>query len=347
MAGQVTIGIDMGGTKVLGLAVDDEGVVLADVRVPTPSRRGPRRDPSRSTGSPDDTGHASEGFEPVIEALASVTEQLRAAVDVEVASVGVGAPGLVDNTGVLRYAPNLPGGNGLDIASRLSARLGGMRTVVDNDATCATVAEWAFGAATGVTDAVMVTLGTGIGGGVIAGGHVVRGASGFAGEIGHMVVDPTGPPCPCGKRGCWERFASGSGLGRLAREAAHAGRLDEVVSLAGGDAESVRGEHVTKAAKAGDPAALAVLGELGWWLALGLSNLALVLDPAVMVYGGGLVETVTLVLNKVRADFDDLLEGRRFRPEVGIEPALLGERAGAIGAALVARAGDRYRVDVV
>ena len=91
----------------------------------------------------------------------------------------------------------------------------------------------------------MVTLGTGIGGGVIAGGHVVRGASGFAGEIGHMVVDPTGPTCPCGKRGCWERFASGSGLGRLAREAAHAGRLDAVVSLAGGDAESVRGEHVT------------------------------------------------------------------------------------------------------
>ena len=96
------------------------------------------------------------------------------------ASVGVGAPGLVDNTGVLRYAPNLPGGNGLDIAGRLSARLGGLRTVVDNDATCATVAEWAFGAAVGVTDAVMVTLGTGIGGGVVAGGHVVRGASGFA-----------------------------------------------------------------------------------------------------------------------------------------------------------------------
>jgi glucokinase len=275
-----------------------------------------------------------------------VTEQLRTTLDVEVVSVGVGAPGLVDNTGVLRYAPNLPGGNGLDIAGGLSDRLGGLRTVVDNDATCATVAEWAFGAAAGVSDAVMVTLGTGIGGGVIAGGHVVRGASGFAGEIGHMVVDPTGPPCPCGKRGCWERFASGSGLGRLAREAAHAGRLDEVVHLAGGDAESVRGEHVTMAARAGDVGALAVLAELGWWLALGLSNLALALDPAVMVYGGGLVETVTLVLDSVRTAFDDLLEGRAYRPDVKILPALLGERAGAIGAALVARAGDRYRVDV-
>ncbi len=338
MARQVTIGIDMGGTKVLALAVDDEGVVLSELRVPTPGHT------SSPAGGDGATG--ADGPEAVIEVLASVTEQLRGALDAEVASVGVGAPGLVDNTGVLRFAPNLPRGTGLDIAAGLSARLGGLRTVVDNDATCATVAEWAFGAAVGVGDAVMVTLGTGIGGGIIAGGHVVRGASGFAGEIGHMVVDPTGPPCPCGKRGCWERFASGSGLARLAREAAHAGRLAEVVDLAGGDPESVRGEHVTMAAKAGDAGALAVLGELGWWLALGLSNLALALDPAVMVYGGGLVETVTLVHDEVRRAFDDLLEGRVYRPEMRIVPALLGERAGAIGAALVARAGDRYRVDV-
>jgi glucokinase len=336
MAREVTLGIDVGGTKMLGLAVDAEGVVLSEARVASPGRRRPR-------GSPDDT----DGPELVIDALVSVVDQLRSAVDGEVLSVGVGAPGLVDNTGVLRFAPNLPRGTGLDIAGRLSARLGGLRTVVDNDATCATVGEWAFGAAAGASDAVLVTLGTGIGGGMVAGGHVLRGASGFAGEIGHMVVDPTGPPCPCGKRGCWERFASGSGLGRLAREAAHAGRLDEVVHLAGGDAESVRGEHVLIAAKEGDAAALEVLAELGWWLALGLSNLALILDPEVMVYGGGLVETVTLVLGRVKAAFDELFEGRAYRPEVRIVPAQLGERAGAIGAALVARAGDRYRVDVV
>jgi glucokinase len=342
VAGQVTIGIDVGGTKVLGLAVDDEGVVLAEVRVASP---GGRAGPTRAGAGESDLGGDGERPDVVIEVLATVTEQLCEQVDAEVASVGVGAPGLVDNTGVLRYAPNLPRGTGLDIVGGLTARLGGMRTVVDNDATCATVAEWAFGAAVGVTDAVMVTLGTGIGGGVIAGGHVVRGASGFGGEIGHMVVDPNGPPCPCGKRGCWERFASGSGLGRLAREAAHAGRLDEVVGLAGGDAESVRGEHVLVAAKKGDAGARAVLGGLGWWLALGLSNLALALDPAVMVYGGGLVETVTLVLDEVRTAFDELLEGHAYRPEVQILPALLGERAGAMGAALVARAGDRYRVD--
>ena len=183
----------------------------------------------------------------MIEALASVTEDLRAELDAAVASVGVGAPGLVDNTGVLRFAPNLPGGNGLDIAARPARRrLGGLRDAWST--TTPPAPRWRSGPSappSGVTDAVMVTLGTGIGGGIIAGGRVVRGASGFAGEIGHMVVDPSGPPCPCGKRGCWERFASGSGLGRLAREAAHAGRLDDVVALAGGDPESVRGEHVT------------------------------------------------------------------------------------------------------
>ena len=332
MSGGVTVGLDMGGTKVLGLALDPEGAVLAEERVLTPHRPGaPLTD--------------ADVAELVIDTLGTVADRLRATVAGDVVAVGVGAPGLVDNSGVLRFAPNLPGGAGLDVAGRLSARLHGLRTVVDNDATCATVGEWAFGAAAGASDAVLVTLGTGIGGGIIAAGHVVRGASGFAGEVGHMVVDPNGPPCTCGKRGCWERFASGSGLGRLAREAAHAGRLDDVVRLAGGDAESVRGEHVTMAAKAGDPEALAVLEELGRWLALGLANLALTLDPSVMVFGGGLVDTVTLVLDAVRAHFDDLMGGRASRPEVLIVPAELGERAGAIGAAVVARLGDRYRAD--
>ena len=232
MARQVTIGIDMGGTKVLGLAVDDEGV--GAVRGAGAHARGACR--PRSTAG--DAGRVDA----VIEAL-GVGDRAAARGDRRRGGVGRGggARPRRQHRGAALRARTCPGATGSTSRGRLSARLGGLRTVVDNDATCATVGEWAFGAAAGVTDAVMVTLGTGIGGGVIAGGHVVRGASGFAGEIGHMVVDPTGPPCPCGKRGCWERFASGSGLGRLAREAAHAGRLDEVVRLAGGDAESVQG----------------------------------------------------------------------------------------------------------
>ncbi len=149
----------------------------------------------------------------------------------------------------------------------------------------------------------MVTLGTGIGGGAVVGGRLMLGAHGFAGEIGHMVLDPHGPPCPCGKRGCWERFASGTGLGRLAREAAQAGRLDEVVRLAGGDPEAVRGEHVTAAALAGDPGALEVMDTFAWWLALGLANLANALDPSVIVLGGGVIAAHAAVMGPVRRAF--------------------------------------------
>jgi len=329
----VTLGIDVGGTKVLGLAVDESGQVLSEARVPTP-------------GIHHRTEHASERAE-LVEAMASVATELARDVGLSNAvttlRVGVGVPGLVDDSGVLRFAPNLPIGVGMDIGNVLSERLGGARVVVDNDSTCATVGEWAYGAAKGASDAVMVTLGTGIGGGVIADGRVVRGANGFAGEIGHMVVDPGGPVCPCGRRGCWERYASGSGLGRLAREAAQADRLIEVVSLAGGDPEAVRGEHVTAAAAAGDEDARAVLEELGWWLALGLANLANILDTGTFVIGGGLTEAVRLVLDPVRAAFDEMMEERHQRPEVAVVLAILGEKAGAIGASLVARGEDRYQ----
>ncbi len=158
---------------------------------------------------------------------------------------------------------------------------------VTNDATCAALAEWRFGAGRGVDDMVMVTLGTGIGGGVVAGGRLIVGANGFAGEFGHMVVDPDGPPCPCGRRGCWERYASGSGLAQLARAAAVGGRLRRVVEVAGGDAGMVRGEHVQAAAREGDPGAVAVVDEFARWVALGLVNLTNALDPARFVLGGG------------------------------------------------------------
>lgn len=323
----VTFGLDVGGTKLLGLALDENGSVVAEERALTPASRGP-----------DAMEH--ERYD-LVEAMASMVDELamRADASPEGAgpALGVGVPGLVDDSGVLRFAPNLPIATGLDVAGLLAKRLPGWRIAIDNDSTCAAVAEWLHGAALGASDAVMVALGTGIGGGIVSGGRLVRGANGFAAELGHMVVDPTGPACPCGRRGCWERYASGSGLGRLAREAAHAGRLNEVVRLANGDPEAVRGEHVTRAATAGDPEALAVVEDLGGWLALGLANLANILDTAMFVIGGGLVGTVGLVLDSVRATFDQMVEGREQRPEVKIVLATLGERAGAIGAALVAR----------
>ncbi len=253
----------------------------------------------------------------------------------DAAAIGVGVPGLVDRAGTLHIGPHLRRMQHVPIAEQIVARVG-VTAIVDNDANCHAVAEHAAGAAVGIDETLIVTLGTGIGAGVITGGRLLHGANGFAGEPGHMVVDPNGPPCPCGKRGCWERFASGTGLGRLARDAASGGRLDAAVALAGGDPEAVRGEHVTTSARAGDAESQAVLDELAHWIALGLANLVNVLDPAVIVIGGGLVGAADLLLPEVRRGFADLVMAGDLRPEVRIVPAMLGEQAGAIGAALLA-----------
>ncbi|MGZ4760309.1 MAG: ROK family protein, partial [Acidimicrobiales bacterium] len=149
-------------------------------------------------------------------------------------------------------------------------------------------------------------------------------------------VDPNGPPCPCGRRGCWERYASGSGLGRIARDAAHAGRADSVVALAGGDPDAVRGEHVTRAAADGDAEALELMREFAWWVALGVSNLENLLDPGVVVIGGGLAEAGELLLAPTRDAYADLVLAHDHRPPARIVGAALGADAGAIGSVLLA-----------
>ena len=301
-----TIGVDVGGTKCLAVALEG-GRIIDERRVLTP----------------DSTAE-------ILDAIAGVASEV--AGGKEIRGVGVGVPGLVDRAGVLRFAPNLPGVVQVPIKAEVEARLGAP-VRVDNDATCAAWGERQVGAAQGYDDVILVTLGTGIGGGVVAGGTLLRGGHGFAGEIGHMVIDPAGPACPCGQRGCWERYASGGGLGRLGQKAAADGRLARVLARAGGDPQNVRGEHVTVAASDGDAEARAVLAELGWWVALGLANLANVFDPQAFVLGGGLVEAGDLLLDPVRSAFAGLLTGAAHRPAVDIIPATLGEHAGAIGAA--------------
>jgi glucokinase len=317
-ASGLVAGLDLGGTKILGRVVDPRtpGEAIASVRIDTP-----------------------RGGAAILDALADAVAQLRAADAVaaagDVAAVGIGAAGLVDLRGVLRFAPNLPSVVDLDIGPALRERFD-LPVVVDNDANCATVAEHRLGAAVEARSATLVTLGTGIGAGLIVDGELQRGAAGFAGEPGHMVVDPTGPPCPCGRRGCWERFASGSGLGRLARDAAQAGRADRVVTLAGGDPDDVRGEHVTAAVAEGDPDALVVLRDFAWWVALGIANLVNVLDPEVVVIGGGLVAAGDALIGPTRAAYAGLVLAHDHRPPVRIVAAELGPEAGAIGAALLA-----------
>jgi glucokinase len=310
------LGLDVGGTKILGVVLDDAGTVVAEDRVPTPA-----------------------GAAAILDAAAGLCLRLQELAG-PATGVGIGTAGLVDRGGVVRVSPNLPGVSYEPFADGLAGRLG-VEVAADNDATCAAWGEFRLGAARGTRDAVVLTLGTGIGGGLITNGALVRGASGFAGEPGHMVVDPNGPPCPCGRRGCWERYGSGSGLGKLAREAAVAGLATRVVELAGGDPEDVRGEHVTAAAAEGDEQALAVMERFGWWIALGVANLVNVLDPEVVVLGGGLAAAGDLVLDPTRVAFGNLVMAANHRPRVAILVTVLGPRAGAVGAALLGR--DRAR----
>jgi glucokinase len=305
------IGIDIGGTKLLGVRLDRLGGVEDTVRLPAPAR------PAE-----------------LLAALGQVVDDLSGGQSP--GSVGVGVPALVDHTGVLRFSPHLPGLVGLSLATEVARLWPGAAVWSGNDATAAGWAEHTVGAARGVTEGLMVTLGTGIGGGIVSGGQIREGAHRFAGEFGHMVIDPHGPPCPCGKQGCWERYASGSGLGRLGREAAIAGHLPRVVDLAGGDPEGVRGEHVTAAAAEGDAPAIAAMGRFAWWLALGLANLANILDPEVIVVGGGLIDAGEVLLGPTRQAFADLVEADEQRGGIAIVAAALGSRAGAVGAGLLA-----------
>ncbi|MBV9412635.1 MAG: ROK family protein [Acidimicrobiia bacterium] len=306
-----TVGVDVGGTKMLAVAVDDTGLVDRERRVPTP-----------------------ETAAALIDAFVTIVDAQR--VDGPVDALGVGAPGLVDRQGCLTMAPNLPRVRNLEVKTLLEERLE-LPVQVDNDATCAAWGERELGAAKGSDDVIIVTLGTGIGGGLVLDGHLYRGAHGFAGEVGHIKVDPAGPPCPCGGRGCWERYASGSALGRFGREAGEGGRATRVVELAGGDFHDVRGEHVGAAAREGDREARELMDRFAWWVAQGLANLADAFDPDTFVIGGGMLESVDLFLDRTKEVFAELVLAGPERPPVDIVPAVLGERAGAIGAALVAR----------
>jgi glucokinase len=299
-------GVDVGGTKCLGVVLAD-GEVVREVRAATPT-----------------------GADAVVATVVAVAAELQ-----PYDRLGVGVPGLVTRRGVLRAAPNLPGVFELDVQSQLEHRLD-HPVIVENDATGAMLAEWRLGAARGARDAALVTLGTGIGAGFVVDGRLLLGANGFAGEPGHMVVDPNGPVCVCGQRGCWERYASGSGLAALAEQAVTDGRLTTAAGGRPDEPESVRGEHVEAAARRGDEGALAVLERFAWWIALGLVNLTNLLDPEIIVIGGGVTGSLDLVLPSVDRHLRQLLYASAHRPVPHLAPAALGERAGAIGAALLA-----------
>jgi glucokinase len=311
-----TIGIDIGGTKVAAGVVDADGRILERARRETPHK-------SKSPSVVEDT-------------IADVVAELSSRHDI--AAVGIGAAGFVDaSRSSVLFAPHLSWRHE-PLRDAVHQRLR-IPVVVENDANAALWAEWRFGGGQGEDDWVCVTLGTGIGGSIMIGGELQRGRFGVAGEFGHMQVVPGGHRCECGNRGCWEQYASGNALVREARELALAdspvaqGLLERVDH----DPTKITGPIIADAAKDGDPAAIELFEEVGRWLGVGLANLAAALDPGGFIIGGGVSEAGDLLVGPARDAYRRQLTGRGFRPEARIVRAQLGNEAGLIGAADLAR----------
>jgi glucokinase len=307
------VGVDVGGTKVLAASVEVAGVGVAPTVL-------------------DRELEASRADTPeVLERIEGALARLLARAEVSPSAIGVGLAGFVDRSGIVRRAPNAAGLVGADLAARLEQRFG-LPTFVDNDANCVAVTAH-HTSAPDSSDLVAVTLGTGIGGGLVVGGRLLRGANGFAGEPGHMVVVEDGLPCPCGQRGCWERYASGSALGEQARTVAAAGGAPGVVRHAG-SVEAVTGAHVTDLLER-DPDARWLFDAWCGHVAAGLANLLVLLDPEVVVIGGGLSAhgelLGRLVTEHLDRRFPAAVQDREF--ELLVTPG--GPEAGAVGAALL------------
>jgi len=316
---EVAVGLDVGGTKALAVLVTRSGEIIDELRTSTPH---------------DAAGGAGAATAKVLADQVATFAQ-RHHLDPVTLPIGIGMPGMVRRDGRLAFAPNLQTVSGASFPELLRDAVGAQHVYMENDGNCAALGEYAWGAGRGVNDFVMVTLGTGIGGGIIANGELVRGQSGFGGEIGHMVVQARGALCGCGGLGCWERYASGSGLGRLANEWALEGRLP-LLSAQRGGAQNVRGEDVTRAASEGVGEAIDLMREVAWWLARGLANLIAILDTGHFVIGGGLSVAADLLLPSARDYLAELTFGYDKRPPLVVTPSGLTVHAGALGAAKVA-----------
>jgi glucokinase len=308
----LTIGVDIGGTKIAAGVVTAAGHILDRTRLPTP---------------PDDESAT-------LAALFAVVEGLRAR-DPGVAAIGLGAAGLVEwPGGNARWAPH-NSYRRMELRRLLHERTG-LPTTVDNDANAAAWAEARFGAGAGGGDLVLVTVGTGIGGGLVLEGRLHHGEHGFAGELGHLIVAPDGDRCACGNLGCLEAMASGSTLGRLGREAAAADPGGRLAALAAAAGAPVTGEVVFAAALEGDKVALSLFERIGHWLGVGIASLVTIFDPDLVVVGGGVAATGDLLLAPARASFERYVHGRGHRDLPPVVPTRLGDDGGLVGAATLA-----------
>ena len=305
------IGIDIGGTKIAGAVVDEFGEIVADDRVPTP-----------------------EGISAIEDAVVGMIERLDP--DRTALAAGVAAAGFIDAAqSTVYYAPNIAWRNE-PLRSRLEARLD-LPIVIENDANAAGWAEFRYGAGRMVSDMVVLTIGTGVGGAIVAGDRLFRGGFGVASELGHLRVVPGGLPCGCGARGCIEQYGSGRALGRMAAELADAGGIGRALAEARARDGALTGHAISALIQAGDPGALHALRELGSWLGEACASLGAVLDPQLFVFGGGVAQAGELLLEPIRAAYLEVLPARGYHPVPEFVVAELANDAGVVGAADLAR----------
>ncbi|MBP8537708.1 ROK family glucokinase [Streptomyces sp. MK37H] len=311
----LTIGVDIGGTKIAAGVVDEEGSILETSQVSTPN--------------------TPEG---VVDAIADAVRIVSEGHEIE--AVGIGAAGYVDDKrATVLFAPNINWRHEA-LKDKVEQRVG-LPVVVENDANAAAWGEYRFGAGAGHDDVVCITLGTGLGGGIIIGGKLHRGRFGVAAEFGHIRVVPDGLLCGCGSQGCWEQYASGRALVRYARQRAAATPENATVLLGLGDgtSEGIEGKHISDAARQGDPVAIDSFRELARWAGAGLADLASLFDPSAFIVGGGVSDEGDLVLEPIRKSFRRWLVGNQWRPHAQVLAAQLGGKAGLVGAADLARQG--------
>lgn len=310
------VGVDVGGTKVAAGIVDSHGKIIAHTRAPMNCH-----------------GSGEEGLVSVISSIESLYAQTPAARK-RVHSIGICAPGPLDpRTGVVINPPNVPCWRDFPLAEEVGKRYSAM-VKVDNDANAAGLAEYLWGAGRGIRNIFYGTLGTGIGSGIILDGKIFHGRTGSAAEGGHVTIDLNGPVCNCGKKGCIEVLASGSAIARRAREKlAQSPQLGtQLLALAGGDIAAVRSEMVGKAAEAGDPLAKEILAQTCEYLAVWLGNIVDLLEPEVIILGGGAAELLRPYFGEIQKRMKNWCVNSRYQ-EIPIVPAFYGENAGIAGGA--------------
>lgn len=312
LAGNYVVGVDLGGTKIYTALAGEDGRVLAEIKVPTGAEKGLQHV----------VGRIVESVEQVQKAAAVPPRTVRA--------LALGAPGPLDTaTGIIHYAPNLRWRN-VHIRQILEERTA-IPVMLDNDANLAALGEHVFGAGRGVENMVYITVSTGIGGGLILGGKIYRGITDEAGEIGHMTIQPYGPLCSCGNRGCLEAVASGTAIAREARDLVAGGAGQAILAAAGGDPKKISAAVVASAAAGGDVEAVSIINKAARFLGIGIANILNLLNPSLVVLGGGVMEAGELIWKEIKHE----VQNRALEAAWAVArlvPAELGGRAGIMGA---------------